>query len=666
MISRGALAARALLARRVSGRAADVTPARWLVRLSFTGAALAALSVAPRAAAQGTTPAAPAPAAAPAASALPVSDGAPARRLLVVTVEPGGSGLEPAVVRAAIARELGVEVLEAPGEGALGVLTVRFDDLDGLEMTFEEAGAGRTVQRSLRLPPDRDRRLEAVALLAGNVARDEAGELVAALYAAEEARRIAAERDAAARAAAEQAAAEQAAAEQARREQAEAAGASPVLLGGEEPSSPAAALGRAERIAEEVDRAVEAALAADLPALELDPIQLGVVPGVALYPDATERRFHAVFTLLYGRQGAVSGLAGSVFAQRTLGVTRGVTGAGIWQRTGPVVGVAGAGIGQIGDGPLRGVEGAGILNLRSGAVQGAEVAGILNRASAVVGVQSAGLVNLVGGDLLGVQSAGLVNVVEGELMGAQAAGLVNVARGPASGLMVAGLGNGARAFDGVAIAGLGSWAGDVDGAEIAGVANVARDVEGAQIGVVNVARDVEGAQIGVVNVARRATGAQIGVVNISREIDGAPLGLVNVTRGSPRLVVWHEHAIESDPQNLVAGVDVAIKTLIGPVYTQFGLGGDAVARTWDATTGLGLHLDVSPVYFEVDALYRGDWDVRASNENDAQAVHYRGKVGVEILHDALAVFAGGGLRQAIERDWDPSYSATALAGFEVY
>ncbi len=683
-------------ARAVSGRAAGVSTAPGPLRLGFATVVLGALAVARLAAAQSTAAEATAPTEPAAAPAPPAADAAPSRRVLVVQVEPGASGLEPAAVRAAIAHELGLEVVEAPVDGALGVLAVRFDAADGLEMSFEERASGRSVERSLRVPPDPTRRLEAVALLAGNLARDEAGELVAALYAAEQARRIAAERDAAAQAAAEQAAAERA-------RQAPAAAAVPVVLGDAEPAPDAAPGSRVERITGEVDRAIDAALAADLPELELDPVQAGVAPGIAIYPEATGRRFHAVFTLFYGRQGGVDGMAAAAIAQSTLGVTRGATGAGIWQGTGPVVGAAGAGIGQLGDGPLRGVEAAGILNLRSGVVQGAEVAGILNRSAGVVGAEIAGAVNLADGDLVGLQVAGLVNVADGELVGAQAAGLVNVAREPATGLMVAGLvnlarppapaprvqawrfaglanvgtsaldgaliagfGNVAGELDGAAIAGLGSRVGDLDGVEIGGVASVARDLDGLQLATVNVARDVEGAQIGVVNVARRVRGAQIGLVNVSREIRGAPVGLVNITRGGPRLVVWHEHAIERDPPNLVSGVDLAVKTHGGPVYAQIGFGGDAVARTWDATGGLGLHFEVDPVFFEVDALYRGDWDARASNEHDAQAVHYRGKVGIEVVDDALAVFAGGGLRQEFDRELVPTYSATALAGVEVY
>ena len=704
MISRATPGARALPAWAVSGRAAGVPAARRLLQLGPVAAALGALTLTRPAAAQSPAGAAPAPAEPAAAPAPPAADAAPAPRVLVVRVEPGASGLEPAAVRAAIARELGVEVVEAPVDGALGVLTVRFDAADGLEMAFEKRDTGRSVERSLRVPPDPARRLEAVALLAGNLARDEAGDLVAALYAAEEARRVAAERDAAAKAAAEQAAAERA-------RQARAAAAAPVVLGAEEPATAPASGGRVERITGEVERAIDAALAADLPELELDPVQAGVAPGIAIYPEATGRRFHAVFTLFYGRQGGVDGMAAAAIAQTTLGVTRGATGAGIWQGTGPVVGAAGAGIGQLGRGPLRGVEAAGILNLRSGVVEGAEVAGILNRSTGLVGAEVAAAVNLADGDLVGMQVAGLVNVVEGELVGAQAAGLVNVAREPATGVMaaglvnlarapaaappeggaaaprvqawrfaglanvgttaldgalIAGLGNVAGELDGAAIAGLGSRVGDLDGAEIGGVASVARDLEGLQLATVNVARDVDGAQIGVVNVARRVRGAQIGLVNVSREIRGAPVGLVNITRGGPRLVVWHEHAVARDPQNLVGGLDLAVKTHIGPLYTQVGFGGDAVARTWDATGGLGLHLEVEPVFFEVDALYRGDWDARASNENDAQAVHYRGKVGVEVVDDALAVFAGGGLRQEFDRELVPSYSATALLGVEVY
>lgn len=611
-------------------------------RLAFALAAAMPAAVAPSAAGLAVL-----------ATATPAAAEQPPRRALVLVIAPGPAAVDPEAVRDAVARELAVDVVELPAVSAAGTLHLRFVDEDTVEMTFERAGGERSVERSLQLPPEPERRVEAIALLAGNLARDEAGELVASLRAATE------------QAAATQAQAEQEAAAAAKRaaERAEAArivtarGAAnraaatrpPAVLLAPATSAGTGAAAGARRIAGEVHRAVDRALASEDRSAPLT-FQAGLVPRVSLYPRATDHRFHAVLTGAYGRQRGVAGAALSLGTQNTTGVVRGTSLAAIAQLTGTATqGFAGAGLGQLGRGPLRGSEVAGLLNVREGVVEGVQLAGLGNHATGVVGAQLSGLFNRAHGDLLGLQ-VGALNLLDGELVGLQLGGLVNVNRGPAAGLLLTGLGNAVHA--------------ELDGVAVGSLFNTARDLRGAQLALVNMARDVRGAQVGLVNVARDVRGTQVGLVNVSRELHGAPLGLVNITRGGPRVVVWHERALEKAPQNLVAGIDVAAKFVAGPVYTQLGLGGDVQQRTWDVTAGLGLHLELGPIFFEVDALYRGDWDVRPSNENDAQGMHYRGKVGRDLLGDKLALFLGGGLRQVVARDLALSHLPTAFAGLE--
>ena len=106
-------------------------------------------------------------------------------------------------------------------------------------------------------------------------------------------------------------------------------------------------------------------------------------------------------------------------------------------------------------------------------------------------------------------------------------------------------------------------------------------------------------------------------------------------------------------------------------YTLFGFGGDGRDSTWAANGALGARFPIAPLFVELDAMYRGEWDARASNENDAQAIHYRAKIGVEAVPKKFGVFVGGGVRQEFVTD-DPSsslkieFGPIALAGVEIF
>lgn len=94
---------------------------------------------------------------------------------LSLQIEPGLAGVDPEALQAAIAAELGVEVtLADPGPGA-AALQIRRDP-HGIRMLFRD-GDGRTVERAL--DPPRHLLVAALALMAGNLARDEAAALLA-------------------------------------------------------------------------------------------------------------------------------------------------------------------------------------------------------------------------------------------------------------------------------------------------------------------------------------------------------------------------------------------------------------------------------------------------------------------------------------------------------
>jgi len=118
-----------------------------------------------------------------------------------------------------------------------------------------------------------------------------------------------------------------------------------------------------------------------------------------------------------------------------------------------------------------------------------------------------------------------------------------------------------------------------------------------------------------------------------------------------------------------AGFNVGVKFLVGKGYSLFGFGGDGRDSTWAVNAALGARFPIKPLFIELDAMYRGEWDARASNENDAQAIHYRGKLGVEIVPKRFGVFVGGGVRHAFipnTGQLDMEFGPIALAGVEVF
>jgi hypothetical protein len=98
-------------------------------------------------------------------------------RPVVVYVEEG-SDVDSAQVRRAVAAELGARVPD-PGDplpAGAGLLHVR--SLEGLlRVTFRDA-RGRTLEREVLAPSDARNRVRMIALLAGNLARNEADDLV--------------------------------------------------------------------------------------------------------------------------------------------------------------------------------------------------------------------------------------------------------------------------------------------------------------------------------------------------------------------------------------------------------------------------------------------------------------------------------------------------------
>src|SRR5688572_17255223 len=81
-------------------------------------------------------------------------------------------------LRAAVAAELGVSVSSA-AKPAGGVLRVSRSGETGIVVTYRRDE--RTVTREIEVPERDDMAVQAVALLAGNLVRDEAAEVIASL-----------------------------------------------------------------------------------------------------------------------------------------------------------------------------------------------------------------------------------------------------------------------------------------------------------------------------------------------------------------------------------------------------------------------------------------------------------------------------------------------------
>ena len=361
--------------------------------------------------------------------------------LLVVLVSPGSSGLDPAAVRRSIAKELRITVSSQPSAAATATLTVRVERTGELSLVHRSA-AGRELTRVVDLPADRQERLEVIALLAGNLARDEASGLAAALRPHPE----------------PEAASESPVAAQGAVPPGGPSQTSQPQPGAKPPQEPTAGDARADRRRAELARDRE---------LEHVVANASLFFPLAISPDSHERRINLEFGLAYSRIGAIEGVGLNLIYLRVERDARGALVSGILNH---------------GAGRLMGAETAGIVNWRAGAAHGAQVAGIVNLSGALNGVQASGITNLAG-PVQGAQASGAVNLARGPTEGVQASGVLNLTHGDVTGAQLA-LVNVGENLQGVQF----------------GLVNIAGEVVGVQAGVVNVADRVDGLSFGLVNV----------------------------------------------------------------------------------------------------------------------------------------------------------------------
>ncbi|MFO0616789.1 MAG: hypothetical protein U0414_29615 [Polyangiaceae bacterium] len=296
---------------------------------------------------------------------------------------------------AAIERAVGVE-LAALSPAPAGVLTVLHHG-DAATIVFVRDD-GRRIERTIRLQRSAGAAVEEIALVAANLARDDAS-LIVADNPPQPAEPPATE-----------AAPVEAAKEPMVQEQSSVDAAPPA------PAAPASARVAPAAVAEQlgVDPCASRA--------PLLPIAVDFAPfiGMSSSPDV---RAAAPWVSL----NVVGGLVGGLRGVQVGGAANLVTG--------PVCGVQIGGALNVG-GRLGGLQIGGAVNVAAGDVYGAQMAGAANGAAGdVYGAQIAGAVNVAAGDVYGAQMAGAANVSAGDVYGAQV-GAVNVARGRVRGVQI--------------------------------------------------------------------------------------------------------------------------------------------------------------------------------------------------------------------------------------
>ncbi len=410
---------------------------------------------------------APSPASAPAGST-PAT--APARPL-GIHFATGERKLDRAALKRALETELGqsVTLTDSP-DAALRVEVVARDRVS----VAYRAPDGQTLSRSVDLPAEDDRAVEVIAWLSGNLARDEASDLLRSLRGSAD---------------------------------------SPEPPKGEEatsgtpPPAPEPAKPAAEPPKPAATPKPDAAPAAKKLALRPLVFNASLFHPLSTAPDSDERSVNFELGLVYSHVGAIDGVA---ITPGVLRVKEGVSGAALgslwFSGAGDNEGIVVSSLGTYRSGALVGVEIAGATTLGTGPLTGVGIAGAFG----------------LSGPTTGLTVAGAATVGEG-VNGIGIAGAATVQQGDTHGVLIAGAATVARNVDGLAIAGAVNHAGEVNGAQIAGVANAAASLDGFAVAAVNVHGKVRGLQLGVVNIAEEVDGAALGVVSIAKNGRVQPL-----------------------------------------------------------------------------------------------------------------------------------------------
>lgn len=321
---------------------------------------------------------------------------------LAVVVELDGYGTDPTTVQLAVAKELGVAVTDATAGSSA---TVRIAAKKGGDLTVVvERPDKPRLMRAVAAPGRDDEVPEAAALLAGNLARDEASDLLLEL---------------------------------APKPEPEAPAPTP------EPSP-------------EPDRTVKTTMPSY-------GVNLSLFHPVTVVPHAERTRVAVELGLFFSRVGAVDAFSLNPFVLAVHGPARGAEIAGIVSvNEDGLEGMRVSGVYASHQGRFRGFAASGVATTARGAGEGAVVSGLVTTQDGPFrGFRAAGVVDVQSGPFVGMQAAGLVNLAD-DVHGLQVSG-TNVAS-DVSGAQI-GLVNVGGRVNGLQL-GVVNVADDVDGASI--------------------------------------------------------------------------------------------------------------------------------------------------------------------------------------------------------
>jgi hypothetical protein len=315
----------------------------------------------------------------------------------------------------------------------------------------------------------------------------------------------------------------------------------------------------------------------------------------------------------------------------------------------------------------------GVADIERGLVGGFQVGGVVAIARQVAGTQVAG-VAAVAGELDGVQVAGTAAVAD-RIDGFQVGGIAAVSRSSAD-YQAGGIAAVARRHAGAQVAGIAAVAADA-GVQAGGVASVARGSAGIQIGgiaaasggdanfqaggVTSVARGTANIQVaGVVNVARRLRGVQLAPINVAREVDGIQIGVINVGGSADGFSFGLINIVPGGRYDLEATVD---SNRTGTVlfrhggrrwHNVYGVGGHPVKETgpsddvWMYGLGFGPSLAFDNTVIDLEAI---GWQVNHGPRHETD-ISILGQLRLSIAHHwgPFAIVAGGVLNAYVTSD----------------
>lgn len=550
--------------------------------------------------------------------------------------------LTQSMVLNALEEEFGVSVAATQGEAPLQ-LRVKGRNLTA---SFKNE-AGEAVDRQLFLPEATEQQADAVALLAGNVARDEAALLLAQLT---KARAVQQEQ--------EQKQSELEADQNAQDEK---------KLAEKEEKQKAKESGSTDP-SEEGEKKEESPPKQSIPVV---PFSLAFSGDIATPPQLNQKQAQFGLGAVYMDVGALDGFGASLLLLRNRGraqsgAGRGVQISGIWlgreeefhgvsasfiavTERGGTEGVQAGGIVAIQDGDIHGAQLSMVAAIAKGRIKGGQMSLVTASASgALDGVQLSLVSSFLGGNATGFQGSLVSSITRGNVEGGQVAVAAAFTQHRVEGFQV----------------GLTTIAHDVDGFQFGGVNLVQNELEGSQIGLVNVTLGSPGTQVGLVNIGGEVRRNQIGLVNIARDVKGLAIGPVNFVPGLRTQVVGYgsyspSEALEGVPDHLLGHVGVKVHSHSFYSELSFGLGPESKECSSDAASGatscLGGGVEFAPgiafgaripltkqLFLESDLQYQFQKAFSPSNLHQ-HVIAPRFALGVQVS-EHVAPYIGGGPR----------------------